>query len=119
MDGRSKLALWLTVLLAMIITVLTLAPVSLPVLESVPHPDKIYHMLAFFGLTLPISFYRSGWLFAAIPAFAIFGGVIEVIQPVFSRECSFLDWLADLAGIAAGVMIGRASAVLTGTVLRP
>lgn len=117
MPFRSKLALGLTLLLAVILAALTLSPVSAP--EPVAHSDKIYHVLAFAGLALPISVLRPGWLLVAVPAFAGFGGMIEIIQPYVGRECSFNDWLADLAGIALGVVLGRTAGAAVPAALRP
>ncbi|MBM3604541.1 MAG: teicoplanin resistance protein VanZ [Alphaproteobacteria bacterium] len=110
MPIQSRLAIGLTVFLAIVIAALTLAPISAP--APVEHADKIYHALAFAGLALPISVFRPRWLMVAVPAFAAFGGLIEIVQPYVGRECSLLDWLADLAGIGIGVVAGRCLAAL-------
>nr|WP_111301097.1 VanZ family protein [Paracoccus saliphilus] len=117
MPIQSKLALGLTLLLAVILAALTLSPV-INVPEPGEHSDKIYHVLAFAGLALPISVLRSSWLLVAVPAFAAFGGLIEIVQPYVGRECSLSDWLADLAGIALGVACGRAAAAVVPVALR-
>ena len=109
MPIQSKLALGLTLLLATVLAVLTLSPVSAP--EPIEHSDKVYHVLAFAGLAFPISFLRPGWLLIAVPVFAAFGGLIELIQPYVGRECSLADWLADLGGIVLGVGCGRIMAL--------
>lgn len=116
MPIQSKLALGLTLLLMGIIAALTLAPISAP--EPVEHSDKIYHVLGFAGLALPISVFRPRWLLVAVPIFAGFGGLIEIIQPYVGRECSLDDWLADLAGIALGVACGRVAAAVAPVALR-
>lgn len=109
MPFQSKLALGLTLLLLAVIATLTLTPISAP--AGVEHSDKIYHAVAFAGLALPISVLRPGWLPIAAPGFAAFGGLIEIIQPYVGRECSLYDWIADLAGIAFGVVCGRAASI--------
>lgn len=117
MSFRSKLALGLTLMLAVILAALTLSPISAP--GPIEHADKIYHVLAFAGLALPVSTLRPGWLLVAVPAFAAFGGMIEIMQPYVGRECSVNDWLADLAGISLGVIVGRAAGAVIPLALRP
>ncbi|TJZ85785.1 VanZ family protein [Paracoccus hibiscisoli] len=115
---QSKLALGLTFLLAVGIAALTLTPI-INVPAPVEQSDKIYHALAFAALAFPISFFRPSWLLVAVPAFAGFGGMIEIIQPYVGRECSFYDWFADLVGIVLGVVCGRAATVALPKAFRP
>ena len=115
---QSKLALGLTFLLAVVIAALTLTPIiNGP--EPVEQSDKIYHALAFAALAFPISLFRPSWLLVAVPAFAGFGGLIELIQPYVGRECSLYDWFADLVGIALGVICGRAATVVLPKAFHP
>lgn len=107
MQIQSKLALGLSVLMVAIISLLTLTPVTAPSLGSIEHADKIYHALAFAGLALPIATLRPGWLVVAVPTYAAFGGLIEIIQPFVGRDCSFADWVADLIGVGLGIVAGR------------
>lgn len=76
-------------------------------LKTVPRYNKIYHAFAFAGLALPIATLRPGWLFVAVPTYAAFGGLIEIIQPFVGRDCSFADWVADLTGVGLGIVAGR------------
>ena len=107
MHIQSKLAIVLSVLMVATISPLTLTPVTAPSLGSVEHTDKIYHALAFAGLALPVAILRPGWLFVAVPTYAAFGGLIEIIQPFVGRDCSLADWVADLIGIGLGIGAGR------------
>ena len=34
-----------------------------------------------------------------------FGGLIELIQPSFGRSADMQDWIADIAGVALGIML--------------
>lgn len=97
-------AVVLTAGIGLAIAVLTLSPVSAP--APVQHSDKVYHVIAFAGLALPVSFYVPRWLPAAIVVFALFGGLIEIVQPFVGRERSLWDWLGDVAGIALGAGLG-------------
>ena len=45
----------------------------------------------------------TGW--AVIVAGALFGGAIEIIQPLTGRGAELADLVADIAGCAVGVWI--------------
>lgn len=111
MSRQEKLAAGLTLLVAAAIAVLTLMPLSSPQIGGIEQSDKIYHALAFAALAFPIALLQPRWLVLAVPFFAAFGGIIEIVQPFVGRECSLTDWLADLVGVALGVVAGRATAV--------
>lgn len=106
MTKITSAALILTVALAALILYLTLAPVTVP--KGLPQSDKLNHVLAFAALAFPVALVRPSWLPIAIPAFAAFGGMIEIIQPYFGRGRELLDWLADIAGIGLGSLTGLA-----------
>ena len=99
----------LDILLTLIMTtVLTLAMLW-PIHQSPPAPDgsdKVVHLIAFAALTLPLA--RTG-RFGLIPIFiatSAYGGIIEVLQPFFGRSSDMQDWIADIAGVALGMMLG-------------
>ena len=93
----------LTILLAVIIAVLTLAPLSS---ESVPGSDKLHHGLAFAVLAFPLPFVRPRFVWPIIIGVSVYGGLIEVIQPLFGREASWYDFFADLIGASLGGILG-------------
>ncbi|MBB1498923.1 VanZ family protein [Paracoccus sp. MC1862] len=101
-------------LIAVVIAVATMTPITAPELPSFEHTDKIYHALAFAGLAFPVALFRSDWLILAIPVYAAFGGLIEIIQPFVGRECSYVDWIADLIGLGLGIVVGLAVTVVAG-----
>jgi VanZ family protein len=74
---------------------------------SGPHIDKLLHFGAFSALAVSLALglvpsRRSLWL--ATASLLAYGALIEVVQAFIpGREASVLDWLADAAGIAAGL----------------
>ncbi|SMF78770.1 hypothetical protein SAMN06295910_2754 [Allosphingosinicella indica] len=89
---------WLAALFAFVMAVIP-APPSLA-------SDKIEHMLAFSVLAaLSLLAYPRLPAWKIFPAFAMFGGAIELIQalPIVGRDGDWFDWLADLA--AAGMVL--------------
>lgn len=71
-----------------------------PVFDQV---DKLWHLLAFFGLALlsDIGWPQRGFDARKYLPLALYGGLTEGLQHfVPGRELSSLDLLADLAGIA-------------------
>ena len=67
----------ITVGLAAIIAVLTLMP--LPV-SGPKGSDKVYHILAFACLALPLPFAKPCWTLWVILSVIAYGGTIEVVQ---------------------------------------
>lgn len=112
MRTQSKLTIGLSFLVIIAISILTLTPIQAPALGAVSHPDKVYHALAFGSLAFPVAFFRPSWLVLALPAYAAFGGVIEIIQPFVGRDCSIADWIADLTGLGLGSLVARVAAVV-------
>jgi VanZ family protein len=98
-----RLAIFLTLVGIIVATVLLLMPMS----GTKPGiiPDKLAHMIVFFGLALPaliLPARRWRWVIAAL---AVYGGVIELIQPYLGREAAFLDWIANLAGLGLALAV--------------
>ena len=88
----------------MAIAIATLTPAE-HMLEA-PGSDKLHHILAFAALTLPLSWLRwqAGWWL--IPAAALFGGLIEIIQPHVGRHGDWADALANAVGALCGWALG-------------
>lgn len=103
---------WKSILVVACILYLSFAPPStfkrIPTFE---HEDKLVHLLMYFGLTamLIYEYYRNSkkpnshtltFVFICLVFPALFGGIIEVLQPLFfARSASWVDWIADLAGV--------------------
>ena len=92
-----------------LIVTLTLTVAMLWPLEAAPAPngsDKVVHLIAFAALSFPLA--RTG-RFGLLPVFlgaSAFGGLIELIQPSFNRSADMNDWVADIAGVAVGILCG-------------
>jgi len=93
-----------TLVLAVIIAVLTLAPMPS---GSPAGSDKLYHVLAFACLAFPLPLVRPRWTVWVILGVIAYGGVIEVIQPFFGRQAEWADLLADGIGALLGAVIAR------------
>jgi len=102
---RKYLDIPLTLIVTSVLTVAMLWPINQPP----PGPDgsdKVVHLIAFSALAFPLA--RTG-RFGLIPVFfgaSTFGGLIELIQPSFGRSADMQDWIADIAGVALGMMLG-------------
>ena len=102
---RRYLDIPLTLTWTSILTVAMLWPLEAPP----PAPDgsdKVVHLIAFATLSFPLS--RTG-RFGLLPVFvgaSAFGGTIELIQPTFNRSADINDWLADIVGVALGIVFG-------------
>ena len=102
---RRYLDIPITIIVTVILTVAMLWPLdTLP-----PAPggsDKIVHIVAFAALSFPLA--RTG-RFGLLPVFvgaSVFGGAIELIQPSFNRSADLNDWIADIVGVALGIVCG-------------
>ena len=101
---RKYLDIPLTAILAITLTVAMLWPLDAPP----PAPegsDKLVHFIAFAALAFPLA--RTG-CFELIPVFveaSAFGGIIELIQPSFGPSTDMQDGIADIAGVALGIVL--------------
>jgi VanZ family protein len=89
-------------------------------LPSVPMPgvslsDKILHLGAFSILAMCL---LTSWELTTGPLFAthqflvalvcaVYGAFDEITQIPVGRSCELLDWLADVVGVAVGVLLFR------------
>jgi VanZ family protein len=101
---RKYLDIPLTLIVTVVLTVAMLWPISQPP----PAPDgsdKVVHLIAFAALAFPLA--RTGRI-GLVPVFvgaSAFGGLIELIQPSFGRSADIQDWVADIAGVALGILL--------------
>lgn len=102
---RKYLDIPLTLIVTVILTISMLWPLDVP--PPVPDgSDKIVHLFAFAALSFPLA--RTG-RFGLLPVFvgaSAFGGLIELIQPAFNRSAEINDWIADIMGVALGIICG-------------
>ena len=101
---RKYLDIPLTLAVTLTLTVAMLRPINQPP----PGPDgsdKVVHLIAFAALAFPLA--RTGRI-GLVPVFigaSVFGGLIELLQPSFGRSADMQDWIADIAGVALGIVL--------------
>lgn len=94
-----------TVLATALILWATLTPGVSPPGPDLPSSDKVWHVLAFAVWAGLVRLAWRGPNWAVIAAGAVFGGAIEIIQPLTGRSAELADLVADIAGCAVGVWI--------------
>ena len=102
-----RAAILLTCVLAMLIGILALVPLSVP--QGVPGTDKTHHVIAFAVLVLPVSVLSPRTLIWLLPMAIAYGGLIEIIQPYTGRFGELKDLWADIIGVIIGAAVGLAS----------
>ena len=95
--------IYLTIVLALIILIGALTPVS-EVAAAPAGTDKIIHIVAFAALVFPLALTKRIGLFPLFIFASLFGGIIEIIQPSFGRSAEIIDWIADSAGVICGLV---------------
>ena len=94
----------LTIFLLLVITVLSLYPLSK--LPEFPGTDKIHHLFAYFFLAFPSGLRNPNKRALFIFSFIIFGGIIEMVQPYVNRYDDWLDFFANTIGVFFGFFVG-------------
>jgi VanZ family protein len=99
---------------ALAVTVLSLAPVqTLPTLDL---SDKINHAIAYAFLAATGCFgfgaFSRRAQFVIVVSLSLFGGLIEVLQPLSGRSASVADTLANQIGIGLGWLLAWKAASL-------
>lgn len=110
----TRLSRSLTAALALVIVALTLSPREVIPDGDFPHIDKLWHALAFAALVLPSAALNPRAIRWVVPVSLSLGLALEVIQPSVGRLTSILDFLADAAGVALGLLFGLALRGLIG-----
>ncbi len=103
-----KLSRILTVVLAVAILVASLLPQ-----HQTPDPlhlDKVEHLGAYalLGFLAYLAAGRRGLgvVLAVIALCSVFGGLIEIVQPLTGRSRELADWIVDIAGASLGSLLG-------------
>lgn len=104
---------WLpcTLLTLAAITVLSLRSVSVP---DMPGGDKTRHLLAYAALMFPVGLHRPKRILLIFLFFVLYSGMIELIQPYVNRSCEGLDLVANILGLASGLLLAEAIRRLNG-----
>ena len=101
-----KIDIYTTIIIAFAIGLATLTPVEK--LPTVSGSDKVYHLISFAILTLPIAIIRPRAIWIILSLSIAYGGAIELLQPLVNRNCEMADSLADAFGAILGVLVTRA-----------
>jgi len=96
-----------TIILFVIITLLSFAPIRLSGSFGTVGVDKAYHFVAYFCLALPLPILRPRLTIWIVLGIMTYGGLIELVQYLFSREPSWGDFLANGIGAIIGAVIAR------------
>ena len=97
--------LFLTFFILTLIIIFSLKP--LDTLPGVPGTDKTHHFIAYAALMLPTAIRKPKyWLLIAL-LFAIGSGAIELIQPYVNRYGEVKDLMANVGGLACGLIIAK------------
>ena len=94
--------------LDVIVTVLLFVPIAGLMLLSAPQVlspsghDKLYHTLAFMTLTFPICSFRPSASLVILSLAALFGAMIESLQPLVGQHGDIMDFWADVIGMCFG-----------------
>jgi len=95
-----------TIILFVIITLLSFAPIRLSGSFGTVGVDKAY-FVAYFCLALPLPILRPRLTIWIVLGIMTYGGLIELVQYLFSREPSWGDFLANGIGAIIGAVIAR------------
>lgn len=101
---RRRMAIALTIFLAVVIGLLTLLPLETP--DLVPGSDKIHHVLGFAALAFPSAFLVPKLVRWIAPLALAYGALIEVVQPYVGRIGDASDFWADALGVLIGLGLG-------------
>ena len=100
-----KIDIYATIAIAFAIGLATLTPVE--TLPNVSGSDKLYHLISFAILTLPIAVIRQKARWVILSLSIAYGGAIEIIQPLVNRNCEMADLFADTCGAMLGILAGK------------
>ena len=114
-DLRTRnIDIYATIIIAVVIGLATLTPVE--ELPAVSGSDKLYHLISFAILTLPIAVIRPKAVWVIFILSVVYGGAIEVLQPLVDRNCELADFLADASGAMLGMALSKAFGRLLPTI---
>ena len=100
-----KIDIYATIIIAFAIGLATLTPVE--TLPNVSGSDKLYHLISFAILTLPIAIIRPKAMWVILSLSIAYGGAIEIIQPLVNRNCEMADLFADACGAVLSILGGK------------
>ena len=96
-----------TIILFVIITLLSFAPIQLRGSFGPVGIDKAYHFVAYFCLAFPLPLSRPSLTIWVALGVMVYSGLIELVQYLFGREPSWGDFIANGIGAIVGAVIAR------------
>ena len=111
LSSLARIARYGTAILLLVMFIGTHMPASQ--MFHVPSNDKLLHFVAYFALCISalVSWeWTSGVLraphyFAVWLVCTLYGAMDEITQTPFGRTCDGVDWLADIVGVVAGLIV--------------
>ncbi|HHX91267.1 MAG TPA: hypothetical protein GX700_16200, partial [Paracoccus sp.] len=102
----SRFGLGLSLVLAALVGALALMPLpgGMPARAGL---DKIYYFGAFLVLVFPVIVTDTSRWSWVVPAAIVFGGAIEMAQPLMGRNADWLDFAAAIAGVLASAALAE------------
>ena len=96
---------WIQLSLAMLLAITALSLHPLDNLPEAPGSDKTHHLIAYAALAYPASLRKPKRWQAIITIFALYSGLIELIQPHVNRYGEWMDFLANISGLIIGIAL--------------
>ena len=104
---------WIKLSLFILFTITTLSLHPLENLPEAPGSDKTHHLIAYAALAFPTALRKSQRWSIIIIIFALYSGLIELIQPYTNRYGEWMDFLANISGLLIGIMLAFSTNKLT------
>ena len=96
---------WIQLSLVMLLAITALSLHPLDNLPEAPGSDKTHHLIAYAALAYPASLRKPKQWQAIITIFALYSGLIELIQPHVNRYGEWMDFLANMSGLIIGIAL--------------
>ena len=96
---------WIQLSLVMLLAITALSLHPLDNLPEAPGSDKTHHLIAYAALAYPASLRKPKRWQAIITIFALYSGLIELIQPHVNRYGEWMDFLANISGLIIGIAL--------------
>ena len=96
---------WIQLSLVMLLAITALSLHPLDNLPEAPGSDKTHHLIAYAALAYPASLRKPKRWQAIITIFALYSGLIELIQPHVNRYGEWMDFLANISGLIVGIAL--------------
>jgi len=91
---------FLTSILFILLVISSLIPV-----KYIAHHDKILHLVAYATLVFPLVLRKPKYWPLILIGYAVFGVMVELIQPYVNHRKDVMDMLANMIGLACGSML--------------